>query len=91
MMIKNDKERITMANRAKYHIVVKGRLDDRWAKWFNGTTRKDEQDRHGMPCTRLTCSVRDQSELIGILNRLSNLNLPLLEVKWMTPEEHKKE
>ena len=85
-MVDEEKENISMTDRANYQIVVKGKLDERWSDWFNGGTHKSELTRQGCSCTVLACKVRDQSELIGILNRLSSLNLPLLEVKWVATE-----
>lgn len=69
-----------MSSQASYKIVVNGRLSDHWAEMFNGTAVSLEFG-HGMkPCTTLTCRVRDQAELLGILNRLNSLCLPLLQV-----------
>ena len=69
-----------MTIKAVYNIVVKGKLNEDWAEWFNGSSIRIEQDQQGNPVTILTCRIKDQSELFGILNRLNNLNLPLLEV-----------
>ena len=71
---------IDMASEAYYLIKVKGKLDDRWSDWFNGTIQEIGDTSSKMPHTSLTCRVRDQAELIGIINRLNSLNLPLLEV-----------
>lgn len=69
-----------MTSPATYQIVVSGRLDKGWEDWFNGTNSKLEEDPVGKPHTTLTCKVRDQAELLGVLNRLNSLNLPLLQV-----------
>ena len=69
-----------MASPATYRIIVKGRLDEHWADWFNGTNVALEHSLGGKPHTTLTCRIRDQAELLGILNQLNSLNLPLLEV-----------
>lgn len=69
-----------MAVKAVYKIVVKGKLNEDWAEWFNGSNIRIEKDQQGNPVTILTCHIKDQSELFGILNRLNSLNLPLLEV-----------
>ena len=75
---------IGTAFQAVYQITIKGKLDDCWSDWFNGTTLSVEYGLAGNPCTVLTCKVRDQAELFGILNRLNSLNLPLLKVDLMT-------
>lgn len=64
----------------RYHIRVEGVLNQRWTDWMDGfamTTRDD-----GL--TLLTGEVRDQSDLLGILNRLHGLGLPLTLVTRMT-------
>ncbi len=64
-----------------YKITVKGRLDEGWSDWFNGSNINVEHDSvDGQPQTVLTCRVRDQSELYGILTWLNGLNLTLINV-----------
>jgi len=72
-----------MASHAVYQIAVKGVLDEHWTDWFNGTLLKVELERGGWSQTTLTCRVRDQAELLGILNRLNSLNLPLVQAVWI--------
>ena len=69
-----------MTTPALYRIIVKGKLDECWADWFDGTNILIEHSLDRNPDTALTCKVRDQAELFGILNRLNSLNLPLLQV-----------
>lgn len=69
-----------MNDRAKYEIVVMGTLGDRWADWFPGMMI-DHEEQGGNYVTRITGIVQDQSNLIGILQTLINLGLPLLLVK----------
>ena len=69
-----------MASPAIYQITAKGKLAEGWADWFNGSILRIEYSSKGTPRTILTCHVKDQSHLLGILNRLNSLNLPLLEV-----------
>ena len=69
-----------MASPATYQITAKGKLAEGWADWFNGSILRIEYSTKGTPHTILTCHVKDQSHLLGILNRLNSLNLPLLAV-----------
>ena len=69
-----------MATPATYQITAKGKLAVGWADWFNGSILRIEYSTKGNPHTILTCHVKDQSHLLGILNRLNSLNLPLLAV-----------
>jgi hypothetical protein len=59
-----------------YHIRVKGRLDEKWADWFEGfaMTARDRDE------TLLSGPVADQAALHGMLDRLHGLGLPLLLV-----------
>lgn len=69
-----------MSSPATYQITVKGKLDEQWAEWFNGTIINLEHSFQACTHTILTCQVRDQAELYGILNRLTSFNLVLLKV-----------
>jgi hypothetical protein len=72
-----------MTTQAIYHISVKGKLTDNWADWFNGAVIDMELGRDGGSHTTLNCRVRDQAELLGILNRLNSFNLPLVRVAFI--------
>ena len=59
-----------------YEIRVKGRLEPRWAAWFDGmslTTRDDGT-------TSIHGTVVDQSALHGLLQKLRDIGLPLISV-----------
>lgn len=75
-----------MTSPAIYQIIVKGKLDEHWTDWFNGTNILLEHCLEGKPHTTLTCRVRDQAELLGILNQLNSLNLPLMQVALIKDE-----
>jgi hypothetical protein len=59
----------------RYEIRLKGRLDSRWAAWFDGKLSY-ESDR----TTLLVCLLRDQAALHGLLQKVRDLGLPLLSV-----------
>ena len=63
-----------------YQIKVKGAFAKNWSDWFNGMLIDVDPEVENGPYTTLTCQVRDQAELLGILNWLNSLNLPLLQV-----------
>jgi len=71
-----------MAARA-YQLIVDGELSDRVALAFEGMTRTCEEGR-----TMLVGPVRDQAELQGLLQRVSDLGLTLLTVT-VIDEPHK--
>lgn len=78
---------IGMATPATYRVTIRGKLSEHWQEWFNGSTITHEQTQDGKPFTILICKTRDQAELIGILNRLNGLNLPLLQVNLLWERE----
>ena len=76
----------SLSSPAMYQITIRGKLDKHWAEWFNGTLMNIDHSHPGSPQTILTCQVRDQAELYGILNRLNRLNLILLQVTHIHKE-----
>lgn len=59
-----------------YEVRIQGRLDERWACWFDGMTVEPGAD----GVTVLHGPVADQAALHGLLGRLRDLGLPLLSV-----------
>jgi hypothetical protein len=59
-----------------YEICIGAQLDASWSEWFEGL----EMHRSGERWTILCGRVADQAALLGILNKLSRLNLPLVSV-----------
>lgn len=64
-----------------YTIRVDGHLDPHWAAWFAGLALRHEYD----GTTTLCGNLPDQSALFGVLNRIHDLNLPLLAVERENP------
>ena len=75
---------IGMTSAVTYQIVLIGRLDQGWEDWFDSTHIQLERYHSGKPVTTLNCRIRDQSELLGILNRLNSLNFPLFSVRFLS-------
>lgn len=65
---------------ATYQIIIKGRLDSNWTEWFDGLTISVTRDMSGTVITRLTGVVMDQGALHGLLARVRDLGLLLLDV-----------
>jgi len=59
-----------------YHIRVKGHLDQRWMRWFEGL--EVTLDSNGE--TLLRARQLDNAALYGILNRIRDLGLELISV-----------
>ncbi len=65
----------------RYEIRLKGRLDIRWAAWFDGLSLINESD----GTTVIHGVVADQSALHGLLQKVRDLGLPLVSVIHIDP------
>ncbi len=63
----------------KYQIKIKGMLDESWSYWL-GEVELTNREEEGARITLIYSEVHDQSALFGILNRIRDLNLPLISV-----------
>lgn len=77
----SDSTNIGRQHMATYQIQVLGELAPRWLHWFDGLDIATQPGDDGTTITTLTGPVPDQAGLRGILNKLWDLNLTLLEVR----------
>jgi len=68
---------------ATYQIQVRGRLAGNWTDWFEGMALGTAQRSDGTTVTTLVGPL-DQAALYGILRRIRDLGLPLVEVSQVT-------
>ena len=71
---------------AFYHIKVRGTLTADWSDWLNGLTLQEGVDENG-PVVTISGFVPDQAALQGILGKLASLNLQLLCLELVDPDE----
>jgi hypothetical protein len=64
-----------------YQIRLKGHLGPQWTDWFEGLTLTLEANGE----TLLTGPVADQAALFGLLRKVRDLGLPLVEVIQVKP------
>lgn len=64
-----------------YQIRLQGHLGQQWADWFEGLTLTLEANGE----TLLTGPVADQAALHGLLKKVRDLGLPLVEVIQVKP------
>lgn len=67
---------------AKYRIRVKGYLPESWSDRLGGMAITDEGE-SGAPTTILCGRLLDQAALLGVLNALYGLHLPLVSVEHL--------
>lgn len=86
-MKKNVKDRnlegLTFGGSATYRICVKGGLAEHWADRLGGMRiTTSEQEEHGK-VTELVGPLLDQAALLGVLNVLYDLHLPILSATYL--------
>ncbi len=68
-----------------FEICIGGRLDESWSDWFEGLDMKA----CGENCSMLFGRVQDQAALLGILNKLCRLNIPLVSLNQVDEKERR--
>ncbi len=63
-----------------YEIQVQGRIGERWTHWFDDMSVSAQGEAQSA-LTTLTGTVADQAALLGLLQKLYTLGLPLLLVQ----------
>jgi hypothetical protein len=72
--------------RCRYRILIRGALDASWSDRLGGMTISGANLAGGAPTTTLIGELADQSSLVGVLNTLHDLGIPLIEVKRVGAE-----
>jgi len=72
---------------ATYRIRVQGFLEKRWAERLGGINISARSREGQAPVTVLVGRMRDQAELLGAVNSLYELHLPILSVEILSSEE----
>jgi len=78
---------LSLGSPAVYRIVVQGLLDQGVSDFLGGiriitTSRRAEH----LPTTTLEGRLRDQAQLMGVVNALYELHLPILRVEMLEAE-----
>lgn len=79
--------RVTMYGPAIYEVWVQGHLEEGWIPQIAVDSIALHSDPEGGPVTVLTATFRDQAELRGLLERIYSLNLPLVAVRAINPQQ----
>jgi len=67
---------------AVYDIRVTGQIDTQWSAWLDGLTITHPHPGEAM----ISGEIVDQAALHGTLNRIRNLNLPIISVIQIDPD-----
>ncbi len=71
----------TLEQPARYRISIQGQLDDSWSDYLGGLEIRRASAPPDSTVTILTGPLLDQAALMGVLNSLYGLGLPLLSVE----------
>jgi hypothetical protein len=66
-----------------YCLRIAGHLDPHWSAWFDGLELAYDTD----GTTTMTGPVADQAALHGLLRKIRDLGVPLLEITRVTTRE----
>ena len=75
-----------MYRAADYCITVSGAIDENWFDYHDHMVVEEVDVGKKRPLTTLTGQVTDQAALMGILNHLYDLQLPIVSVKHLIEE-----
>ena len=78
--------KLTMSDSAVFRVSIEGILDDNWSNYFGMRSVSTERDEAGVGVTTFVTEAIDQAALIGLINRLNSLGLPLLAVECLSIE-----
>jgi hypothetical protein len=70
-----------------FHICVQGELDAHWTEYFHARSLSVCPDAAGAPLSTLVTEPVDQAALVGIINYLNGLRLPLISVQCLPADE----
>ncbi len=77
---------LNMYHAATYCIKVSGTIDQAWFSYHDNMVVEEIDAGEERPLTTLTGQVSDQAALMGILNHLYDLQLPILSVEYLIEE-----
>jgi len=68
---------------AVFSIRVEGTLSESWSEYFGAQSMSVEEDEAGLSSTTLISEPVDQAALVGMINLLNGLGLPLVSVECL--------
>ena len=77
------RRKLTMYDPAVFGVRVQGVLDKSWCEYFATQSISAKVDEAGLSSTTLISEPADQATLIGMINYLNRLGLPLLSVQCL--------
>ena len=81
--------RLNMYEPVVFVLRVQGRLGQDWVDYFGAQSMSVETDASGQAVTVVTTEPVDQAGLIGIINHVNTLGLPLVSVECLSEDFQK--
>jgi hypothetical protein len=77
---------LRLDRKATYQIKVQGDASANLTEWLEDASIKLDRPSSGIAVTTLTGTVQDQAGLHGLLNRIHDLNIPLVSLQLIDPK-----
>ena len=87
MPLSSEPKRIKMGDSVFYRICVQGYLEDVWSDRLANLEITARVENDNIAETELLGRIKDQSELLGVLNSLYELRFPILSLTIDSPGE----
>ena len=78
-----DKQACICKESATYRIRIQGALDDQWSDCLGGMSISTNRGEEHEVVTTLIGQLRDQAALVGVINTLYDMRLPILQVECL--------
>ena len=73
--------KLNMYEPAVFQICIQGELDESWSEYFSAQSTSVEMDEAGNAVTVFISEPMDQAALVGLVNQLNALGIPLISVE----------
>lgn len=73
--------KLNMHKPAVFRIRIQGELDESWFEYFGSQSTSAEIDKAGNIVTVIISEPMDQAALVGLVNHLNSLGIPLISVE----------
>ena len=77
------RQKLNMFDPAVYCIRIDGKLGESWSEYFGAQSMSVDVDEAGLSSTTLISEPVDQAALVGMINHLNGLGLPLVSVECL--------
>ena len=74
-------QKLNMHEPAVFRISIQGELDESWFEYFGAQSVSVDVDQAGNTVTVLISEPMDQAALVGLVNHLNGLGIPLISVE----------